>query len=293
MVLSGMTGAYLQVIRLPNLFTAVSNILAAHLIGNGGVIHWSGLLLLSFASTCLYSAGMVLNDCFDLEEDRRERPERPLASEQIPIAHAWMLGWGLIGCGVLFTALAGVRSLIIGLFLGGAIVLYNGWAKHNWAGGLIMGTCRYLNWLLGFVVTHVSLSAAIYLAIPIFFYTAALTTLSKIETNGDDRRPILLCALGMSLSVTTIVLLNYYSLLPHAWVLGLSAAGAALVFRRLWALYINPSAATVQQAVMILVLGIIPFDALMVLNGGPWWGAIAVALLITPSKMLARRLYVT
>ena len=35
------------------------------------------------ASTLLYWSGMVWNDYFDLEQDRKERPGRPLASGRI------------------------------------------------------------------------------------------------------------------------------------------------------------------------------------------------------------------
>ena len=41
--------------------------------------------LLAAASALLYSAGMVLNDVFDVELDRQEQPYRPLPSGRIPL----------------------------------------------------------------------------------------------------------------------------------------------------------------------------------------------------------------
>ena len=46
------------------------------------------LLCLLVASGCLYTAGMVLNDVFDYEIDRHERPFRPLPSGRISLGAA-------------------------------------------------------------------------------------------------------------------------------------------------------------------------------------------------------------
>src|SRR6478672_9585894 len=83
--------AYAQLVRLPALPTA----LADH-----GVSF--GLLLL--ATSCLYCAGMIFNDFFDVEQDRRERPERPIPSGRVTRRTAGWLGGGLLLAGVLFAA---------------------------------------------------------------------------------------------------------------------------------------------------------------------------------------------
>jgi 4-hydroxybenzoate polyprenyltransferase len=108
-----------------------------------------GLLLL--ASSCLYSAGMVWNDWFDLEQDRRERPFRPLPSGRVAAGRRRVR---LIppAVGVGFAALAGrlqpdatgwlTPSSAVALVLAVAILLYDGWLKRTWAGPLGMGACR-------------------------------------------------------------------------------------------------------------------------------------------------------
>ena len=49
--------------------------------------------LLVAASTALYASGVVLNDVFDLEQDRQDRPDRPLPSARISLRAARWLGW--------------------------------------------------------------------------------------------------------------------------------------------------------------------------------------------------------
>src|SRR6266852_4753634 len=78
--------AYAQLVRLPNVFTAMADIvlgwLGARATGTPDT-RWPGFALLLAASACLYSGGMVWNDFFDVEQDRRERPYRPLPSGRI------------------------------------------------------------------------------------------------------------------------------------------------------------------------------------------------------------------
>ena len=64
--------AYLQLVRLPNVFTAMADILLGYLLTHEYVRFWPVLALLLGASSLLYMAGMVLNDYFDREQDARE-----------------------------------------------------------------------------------------------------------------------------------------------------------------------------------------------------------------------------
>src|SRR5262249_37415304 len=114
-----------------------------------------GSAALLLASGCLYCAGMVWNDYFDLAVDRRERPFRPLPSGKIPLATARALGFGLMLAGVAFAALAGWSSegwssepAMMAAFLVAAILAYDGWLKQTPIGPLSMGACRFLNVLL-------------------------------------------------------------------------------------------------------------------------------------------------
>src|SRR5438552_3330559 len=84
--------AYLQLLRMPNLFTAMADIFMGFLIAHGSLEPWPRLLSVLLVSSAIYLAGMVLNDWFDLEVDRVERPSRPLPSGRIPAQHALVLG---------------------------------------------------------------------------------------------------------------------------------------------------------------------------------------------------------
>ena len=145
--------AYLQLFRAPNMFTAVADVLAGYLITHGAIDTPGALALLVAASCLLYTAGMVLNDVFDLERDRRERPGRPLPSGRIDPSRARWLGYEMLAAGVGFGWLAGwltgaIEPGVVASVLAAAVILYDGWLKRTPAGPLGMGTCRALNVLL-------------------------------------------------------------------------------------------------------------------------------------------------
>src|SRR5688572_1337303 len=89
-----------QLLRLPNVFTAVADVMMGYLVTHGQFRH-DGVLPLLVASSCgLYLAGMVLNDVFDRERDARERPERPIPSGRVSVSSAALLGALLLAAGV-------------------------------------------------------------------------------------------------------------------------------------------------------------------------------------------------
>lgn len=274
------------------MFTALSNILAAHLIVTGGMAQWSALLLLACASSTLYMAGMVLNDCFDLAEDARERPERPLPSGTVPVAAAWRLGWLLLGAGVVLAGLVGIDQFIIAALLASAVTLYDGLLKKTWAGSLLMGACRYLNWLLGLSIAAFT-PATFLLGLPVLIYVASLTLLSGVETSASSRRPLLACAAGLALTAVVITILSGQDYLPHRWALLLVFAALVFALARLFATGKRFSPVNIQSTVSLLVAGIIPLDAMLAFAGGPWWSGCCVLGLMIPNRLLGRLMYVT
>ena len=101
-------------------------------------------------SALMYMAGMVLNDVFDVEVDRAERPERPLPSGRIAVGWARWLGFEMLffrrGVGRVgrasWRAIRGRRPWPIGLAV--LILLYNRVLKATFFGPIAMGGCRFL-----------------------------------------------------------------------------------------------------------------------------------------------------
>ena len=103
------------------------------------------------ASMVLYASGTALNDVFDFEIDRAERPGRPLPSGRVSIrSAAWFGGLGLL----LGPALALIERLRCPRrswppSWPACILAYDAGMKHTSLGPVFMGACRGLNLLLG------------------------------------------------------------------------------------------------------------------------------------------------
>jgi 4-hydroxybenzoate polyprenyltransferase len=143
---------YARLMRLANVFTAVADPLAGWLVVGGFVAGepiWTVLALMA-ASACLYTSGIVFNDCFDYEMDLRERSERPLPRGAIAVGRAWWLAGALMAAGIGVSVLAGPVALGTASFLAAMIFFYNAWAKqYAGLGPLTLGVCRFANFFLG------------------------------------------------------------------------------------------------------------------------------------------------
>ena len=296
--------ALAQLIRLPNVFTAWADIfLAAMVIGI-----WPDRLLpfitLLLASTCLYWSGMVWNDYFDVEQDRRERPFRPLPSGKIGLSSAAGLGIGLMVVGLIGAASPGpegirLGSLIIASCLSLTILLYDAWLKRTWAGPIAMGSCRFLNVLLGLSMAPEGIEGwCVLLALAVGIYIAGVTWFARKEAGASNPK-ILLAAGGVMLGGLLLSLtvpgaadaagfsLSTSPLFPYLLV-GLGFYLGLPVTRAIE----NPSPARVQVAVKQAVLGLILLDAVLATALVGTWG-ILLALLLAPALVLGRWVYST
>ena len=176
---------WLQLLRLPNLFTAPGDSLAGYFLamtfkGDVSINVWI-IALLTAISVFTYAFGVVMNDVMDYQEDCRNRPERPLPSGKISRDRATIFCAQLWGLSVVLLVICtklkclffyDVLFVLLGLWL--TIVLYNFWLKHyRLAGSIAMGLCRGLNFLLGVAATGYGVSfGKIW---PVFVPFAAIT----------------------------------------------------------------------------------------------------------------------
>src|SRR5262245_2691300 len=133
--------AWLRLMRLPNVFTALADATMGYLFVQHSLEPLDAFASIAAASGLLYTAGIVLNDVFDIEIDRQERPERPLPSGAISLSIASVFGFTLLALGVIAGWLAGLvfapdaaapwRSGLVATLLAALIVFYNTWLKRT------------------------------------------------------------------------------------------------------------------------------------------------------------------
>jgi 4-hydroxybenzoate polyprenyltransferase len=180
---------YLRLVRLPNLFTAVSNVVGGHVISSGGTPDLGTLGIACIGSTALYAGGVALNDFADRGTDRIERPERPIPSGSISpgaagaTAALLLLFGGLSGFGI--SPAAGAISMA----LCGAVLGYNLLLKRRaWTAPLGMGLCRGMNWVFGLVSGGCLAVAFTPCPAILFVYAALLTAAARREAQSATLR---------------------------------------------------------------------------------------------------------
>lgn len=309
--------SWLRLLRLPNVFTAVADIAMGYLIVRREIDLPGAFACLMFASACVYTAGMVLNDVFDFDTDSQERPFRPLPAGQISLRWARYIGVALLLVGTGLGIAAGHlgtpaetiarpwRSGIVVLILAGSVLAYDGFLKRTLLGPLGMGFCRFFNVLLG-------MSVADQVALPpwplgydltnlgpatgIGVYIVGVTCFARGEAG---RSPVLQLLLGSIIMTGGIVILGWSAQFfqrPELkievfwWLLALLQV---FVLRRCLPAITNPQPHNVQAAVKQSILSLILFDASLCAAASNPMYALAVAMLLAPMLFLGRWVYST
>ena len=196
---------YLELVRPANVATALADVLAGYAVAGLGHPRALGWLLLSTA--CLYGGGVVLNDVFDRDIDRAERPERPIPSGRVSARAAASLGGGLLAFGVLAASLATAGAAGVAAATAASVLVYDAWGKRQGLLGPVnMGLCRGLNLLLGVAAAPAMLFEAWPLALLPLVYIAAVTAVSRGEVHGG--RPGIAAFALISLSLVLVALLS-------------------------------------------------------------------------------------
>lgn len=302
---------YLQLVRLPNLFTAAADSLAGWLLVRGSLDEPRRWVPLCLASMAIYAAGIALNDLIDFEIDLRERPGRPLPSGRVPKAFAATVGiLGLIA-GPLLAALASPLSMMIAVALVFCVVMYDAILRKTAVAPLAMGACRGLNLLLGlseagnFVADRTLFGGpwAWVAAGSFALFVVGLTWISRSEVETGKSSGVAFGTVVQNLSLAGLfaVAVNAGAfpnagtgrpILPLEGLLVLALV-TLIVNRADGKAIVDPTPRTIQAAVKTGVLSLVWLDVGLVAavrGPGP---ALAVATLWVPAFVLGKWLYST
>ncbi|MBN2581010.1 MAG: UbiA family prenyltransferase [Pirellulales bacterium] len=294
--------AYLELVRLPNVFTAMADVAMGFLFVQEirSALDVCQLAFLLTASSLLYMGGMALNDVCDRKRDAVERPERPLPSGRISYRVAVRLSGGLLIAGTLIGWLTPLLRpsflpLLVTTLLAAGIVAYDALLKNTVLGPPLMGACRMLNVLLGMSVVHGGYRPEHWLvAGAIGVYITGVTCFAQREAGRSPRLFLTLATAIMLGGIALLALLPEWSdrLIdrlqndPGRWRFLMLLLGAIIGYRCLRAIA-QPDARRVRAAVVVAILSLVILDAAVCFAvRGPWWAAGIIALLL-PAMVLS------
>ncbi|MFD4988521.1 SCO3242 family prenyltransferase [Streptomyces sp. NPDC058374] len=306
----GRLAAWAELLRVSAAFSVPGDALAG--AAASGARPGPRTLLAAGSSLCLYEAGMVLNDWADRDEDRAERPHRPLPSGRISPAAALTAATGLTAAGLGLAAAAGRPALAVAGALAGTVWVYDLKLAGTAAGPAGMAAARTLDVLLGATATART-GAAARTALPaaalLGAHTYALTSVSRHETRGGSTRAPLGALAATAATAATVAGLRRGAptRLPAdrraAAAPGPPGPGPARAAARvgLAALYgttaavpylhaaLNPSPPLTQRAVGGGIRAMIPLQAALSARAGALGGALATLALVPLARLAARK----
>jgi len=289
-------GDVADLVRLPSVLSVPGDVLLGTTSARGE--HPLRIAGLTAASSCLYMAGMALNDYADRDVDAKERPKRPIPSGRLSAQFALRLASGLSAAslGLAYTA-GGRRALEVALPLAATVWAYDLALKKTPWGPLSMAACRSLDILMGSLGSRKSWPAAGVVG----GHTFLITVVSRREAQGGTRE----LALG-SLAGTAAVTAAAAKLalkgtgskplgrpVRQAASALLLGAHAVSMGKAEFKAIREPSAENLQRVVGAGVLGLMPLEAGMLAEAGGIGKAATLAAGWRFARQLSRRRAVT
>ena len=201
--------SFFRFIRLPNIFTAISNVCAGAVIANGGIFPIPDIFFVIIASAFLYGGGIAINDYSDRDFDREFRPERPIPSGSISEKEALLIGGSLLIIGIISGFIISKNAGILAVSIAVCALLYDSFLKKWFLPGIIgMGLCRSLNWTLG-LETGKGIMDFISIPIAIFFYIVILTYISRYEVKISGLKKIVAAGIILLPVIDGFIVVSY------------------------------------------------------------------------------------
>lgn len=219
-------GAYLLLARISNLPTIWTNVIAGAAL-TGAPMSPGTLLLVGAGMSCMYTAGMWMNDACDAEADAQARADRPIPAGDVSRREVWTGTAVLTLAGAAAVALARPPRLtwLWVVLLASAITYYNVRHKRDRFGPLAMGLCRGLVYLVAAAAVAGDAETAVRTGATVMvLYVLSLTFVGKhLGPRAAEVMPWLIA--GISLVDAVVIL----TMAPEAHLLWILAAVAGFI----------------------------------------------------------------
>ena len=280
---------YLQLVRFPGIFTAFSNIFLGYFIVEGPQFGLHFLVPLLTASGCLFLAGMSLNDYFDYQVDKKERPQRPIPSGKIPRKNALYLGIIFLFSANVAAIFAGLETVLITILMSLLIFSYDFKTKNLPVLGILtLSSIRFLNVILG---TSIAIkSEFIHIAIPLAIFVTGISIFARYESTVYSRKSEILNVFFIFITIISVIIIIFDKIsIIQVSFLGLFIVSVFLPY----VILKDSSIKSVQKKITYQLLAIIILDATIISAFVEISYAVVTLLLYVPSYFIIRKLYVT
>ncbi len=218
------TIAAIRIIRPVNVFITFATIFVAGIICSRGSLQFGKIILASVSGAFVAAAGNVINDYFDVDIDKINRPERVIPSELFTKKEALVL-FAILKLFAFYTALQiGKMAFLIVIITSILLFLYSFKLKRiALIGNATIGLLTGMAFIYGAVAVG-NWRAGIFPALFAFMVNLAREILKDIEDmEGDEKMGLLTLPLksGIRQSINVIslviILLIIFTTIPYFW----------------------------------------------------------------------------
>ena len=273
---------FFQLVRFPGIFTAFSNVLIGYFFSfNLEIIYLPFLLAIS---GLLFCSGMIFNDYFDYSIDKKERSFRPLPSGKLSKSTALLIAIVFLILANIFAFFIGSDTLLVSLILSSLVFFYNFKLKSfSFLGFLSLSIIRMLNVLLGFSISSFSIEFLQYV-IPIGIFVFGISILAKNEMKSNllIYNKLNQIFVLLTISFVSVLVINNFELDSLIFLILFSFFSVCSLFLK-----------KIQNKITFQLLLIILLDSVLISFFVPPAFTILVLLMIIPSYIISKKLYIT
>jgi len=180
--------AVLKFIRPINFLITFISVIAAALISRSAAISYFMVFLAAISASFTLAAGNIINDIYDLEIDRINRPQRPLPSGTVTIKEALIFYFAFLLISVLISVQINIQAVVIVLASHLLLFLYSKYLKRIlFVGNFTVAFLTGLVFIFGGVIVE-NPSAAVIPAVFAFFINLIREIVKDMEDVEGDKQ---------------------------------------------------------------------------------------------------------
>jgi hypothetical protein len=290
---------YLILVRLPNLFTLPSNILVGLVIVSALTqTTYVQVLLLVTISILHYCVGIILNDLYDFNIDKKERPYRPLPSGKISRKIAIALAIIFSFLALTLSLIVGIPTLVISSILFAIIFGYDKYLKNTWAGPFTIASARVMNIMLGVsvninnVISNPQFVILTFVLTITFVYVSLIGYMSRYEIHGfSNNVKLFLTPAVIAMIISSIILFTLTGFFKYdsLVILALFSFIMTMTFHKIH----KKDSLGIQQIIQNMILSIIVLDSTFLSGIRGIETGLIVLVLLAPLLVFAKKMYMT
>jgi 4-hydroxybenzoate polyprenyltransferase len=249
-------------------------------------------------------AGIVFNDYFDIEIDKKERPTRPLPSGNVSKRKALTIAISSIIAANIISLVISWMSFVFAVILTAIIIAYDSRLKHKTITGPIsMSFARFVNVILGaspafqvLILSRESITILLFIATMLFLYILSISIFSKKEVRSNGTRLNIIFPFAIVFVViTSIAIIGLIGIFQTVSFVNLALFSVVMIITFLPILRGQASLTPVdiRNTIRNMIISIIILDSVFVSGVIGLQYGLATLLLIIPSILLARKFYTT